>query len=80
MPPDLVFLTQDELAERWRMSPRSLERWRGEGFGPAWIRLRGRVLYRIEDVVAFERARIEGLADRRGMEPPPEAIDRRTGP
>ena len=56
----VVHLTQGELAKRWRMSPRSLERWRAEGFGPEWIRLRGRVLYRIEDVVAFERARLRG--------------------
>ncbi len=47
-------LTQDELAAHWRVSPRTLERWRVSGTGPAWIKLRGRVLYRIEDVRAFE--------------------------
>ena len=51
-------LMQAELAERWRVSPRTLERWRGAGTGPAWMRLNGRVLYRFEDVIAFERARL----------------------
>jgi hypothetical protein len=58
-----MFLTQEELAERWRMSPRSLERWRSDGFGPKWIRLRGRVLYRIEDILAFERERLRRSTD-----------------
>lgn len=53
-------LTQEELAGRWRMSPRSLERWRSDGVGPAWIKMRGRVLYRIEDVVAYERRQLRG--------------------
>jgi hypothetical protein len=59
----MMYLTQEELAERWRMSPRSLERWRSDGFGPKWIRLRGRVLYRIEDVLAFERERLRRSTD-----------------
>ena len=53
-----LFLTQDELAERWRMSPRSLERWRCDGYGPDWLRMRGRVLYRIEDILAFEQRQV----------------------
>ena len=57
------FLTQDELATRWRMSPRSLERWRADGFGPEWIKMRGRVLYRIEDVFAFEQRQLRGGSD-----------------
>ena len=56
-------LTQDELADRWRMSPRSLERWRADGFGPEWIKMRGRVLYRIEDVIAFEQRHLQGGSD-----------------
>ena len=56
-------LTQDELADRWRMSPRSLERWRSDGFGPEWIKMRGRVLYRIEDVFAFEQRQLRGGSD-----------------
>lgn len=48
-------LTQSDLSERWHLSPRTLERWRWEGFGPAHLKIGGRVLYRIEDVQAYER-------------------------
>ncbi len=49
-------LTQQELAEHWRITVRTLERWRAAGIGPASLKLNGRVLYRIEDVLAFEAA------------------------
>ena len=51
-------LTQAELAERWQFSERTLDRWRAEGKGPAWLRLNGRIRYRLEDVLAFERSRL----------------------
>ena len=54
-------LSQRELAARWRISPRTLERWRAQKIGPPWLRLGARrVAYRLSDVLAFERARIEG--------------------
>lgn len=53
-------LSQRELAERWRVSPRTLERWRRDRSGPPWLRLGGRVVYRLEDVLAFEADRVEG--------------------
>jgi hypothetical protein len=54
---DAPHLTQAELARRWRLSERTLDRWRTEGKGPAWLRLNGRIRYRLEDVLAFERSR-----------------------
>jgi hypothetical protein len=51
-------LMQAELAQRWRVSSRTLERWRRARTGPAWLQLNGRVLYRLEDVLAFERSRL----------------------
>ena len=54
----LRHLTQDELAARWRISERTLDRWRALGTGPAWLKLNGRVRYRLEDVEAFERLRL----------------------
>ena len=51
-------LTQAELAERWRLSERTLDRWRNERKGPAWLRLNGRIRYRLEDLLAFERMRL----------------------
>ena len=46
-------LNQIELAERWRISPRTLERWRWLGQGPRYLKIGG-VVYRIEDIEAYE--------------------------
>ena len=48
--------SQHDLAMRWRMSVRTLERWRWLGQGPAFLKLGGRVVYRLEDIEAFEAA------------------------
>ena len=45
---------QVELARRWKLSPRTLERWRWLGLGPVFIKVGGRVVYRLEDVEAYE--------------------------
>lgn len=47
-------LNQRQLADRWDVSEATLERWRTEGIGPVFMKLQGRVLYRVEDVEAFE--------------------------
>lgn len=52
---ELVHLNQHELAKRWRMSQRTLERWRWQGVGPAYLKLGMRIVYRLDDVEAFER-------------------------
>lgn len=49
---------QAELAFRWRISPRTLERWRCTKTGPIFLKIGGRVVYRLEDVEAFEIASI----------------------
>jgi hypothetical protein len=58
--PGARHLLQAELAERWRVSPRTLERWRCDGIGPAWLQLNGRVAYRLADVLDFELAHRKG--------------------
>ena len=52
-----AFLNQVHLARRWHISPRTLERWRWTGEGPAFIKIGGRVVYRLEDVEAYEASR-----------------------
>jgi hypothetical protein len=47
-------LNQRDLARRWSMSERTLERWRWLGQGPRFLKLGGKVLYRLEDVEVFE--------------------------
>jgi hypothetical protein len=48
-------LCQQALAERWGISTKTLERWRVVGIGPVYIRLPGKVIYRLEDVEDFEQ-------------------------
>ena len=49
-----TFLSQNQLAARWGLSPRTFEGWRWRGVGPAFLKLGGRVVYRLEDVRAYE--------------------------
>lgn len=48
-------LNQVQLARRWHLSPRTLERWRSQGEGPPFLKLGGRIVYALSDVEAFER-------------------------
>ena len=49
-------LNQIELARRWKVSPRTLERWRWLSQGPRYLKLGGRVLYRVSDIEAYEQS------------------------
>jgi predicted site-specific integrase-resolvase len=51
-------LNQAQLAERWGISPRTLERWRWRGEGPRFLKLGGRVTYRLSDIELFEQKRL----------------------
>jgi hypothetical protein len=51
-------LDQNDLANRWLLSPRTLEQWRWQGRGPRYLKIGGRVVYRISDVEAFEAANL----------------------
>ena len=53
----VIHLGQKELAERWRMSEATLERWRSDRIGPVFLKIRGRVLYRHVDI----RPSVSGL-------------------
>ncbi len=50
-------LNQVELAARLKISPRTLERWRWKGEGPTFLKIGGRVVYRLDDVEAYENGR-----------------------
>ena len=49
-----VCVNQKELAARWKISHRTLERWRWAQEGPRYLKIGGRVVYRLSDVEAFE--------------------------
>jgi hypothetical protein len=55
-------LNQVELARRWSLSPRTLERWRWRRQGPPFLRIGGRVVYRMSDVETFEASRLHQTA------------------
>jgi hypothetical protein len=54
---DVRHLNQVQLSRRWCMSPRTLERWRWLQQGPQYLKIGGRVVYRMDDIEAFEVAR-----------------------
>ncbi|WP_400086993.1 helix-turn-helix transcriptional regulator [Yoonia sp. R78084] len=51
-------ITQEQLAQRWHLSPRTLEQWRWLGKGPKFLKIGARVLYREEDVEAWEASQV----------------------
>ena len=59
-----LYLRESELALRWRMSERTLQRWRQAGKVPRYLRLGGRILYPIADVLAFEAGRVADGRDK----------------
>lgn len=54
-PPEL--LSPRQLAARWGLSEKTLERWRMLGTGPVFLKLGSRVLYRIDEIQAHEQRR-----------------------
>ena len=47
-------MMQKQLAQRWCVSERTLERWRIIGWGPIFLKIGGRVIYREEDILTHE--------------------------
>ena len=64
----LRHLNQIELAARWNISHRTLERWRWTGEGPQFVKLGGRVVYSVEDLAAWvARGTVTSTSDPRGQ-------------
>ncbi len=53
-------LNQVQLADRWNISPRTLERWRWIGEGIAYLKIGGRVVYRLDDIERYEAEHLHG--------------------
>lgn len=47
-------LRERELADRWNISGRTLQRHRADGTGPAYIHIGGAIRYRLSDVLHYE--------------------------
>ena len=59
---------QRALAQRWNISEATLERWRSEGIGPMFLKLQGRVLYRLVDIEAYEASCLSASTKRLASE------------
>lgn len=49
-----AYLTEVELALRWDLSPKTLQRWRTDGRGPHFLKFSKCVRYPIEEIMIFE--------------------------
>ncbi|RYH00375.1 MAG: DNA-binding protein [Alphaproteobacteria bacterium] len=54
MKSEAQFLLEGELANRWRIHPATLQRWRYQGLGPKFLKVGGRVLYPVADIGIYE--------------------------
>ena len=57
-PPPVQHLNQTQLARRWNVSPRTLERWRWRKLGPPYLKISHKVVYRLADIQAYEAAQL----------------------
>ena len=49
-----MMMNETELAARWNLSPKTLQRWRSEGRGPRFMKMSKRVVYPIDEIFDFE--------------------------
>ena len=57
--------TETELAHRWNVCIKTLQRWRSEGRGPRYLKLSKRVSYPLESVIEFERGALHDSTSER---------------
>jgi hypothetical protein len=53
------YVSPYELCKRWgrTITPKTLANWRSLGVGPAYVKLNGRIVYGMADVLDYERAK-----------------------
>jgi predicted DNA-binding transcriptional regulator AlpA len=51
-----IFLTEKQLAERWNISVKAIQRWRVVGQGPKWMKFGSAVRYPLAEVEKLEAA------------------------
>ncbi len=72
---EVVHLNQKQLAARGHVSEACLERWRCEGIGPKFMKLSGRVLYRMVDIEAYEESCLQEFSWKAGEVAFSEAVN-----
>ena len=58
-------LSEIELAQRWGVSSKTLQRWRSERRGPHYLKLSKRVTYPLEVVTEYERSALHASTSER---------------
>lgn len=66
-PAERRVLNENELAQRWGISPKTLQRWRSEGRGPRYLKLSKRVGYPLDAVIEFERSSLHDSTSERAV-------------
>jgi predicted site-specific integrase-resolvase len=64
-PHDRHVLSEVELANRWGVSPKTLQRWRLEGRGPQYLKLSKRVSYPLDAITEFENSALHASTSER---------------
>ena len=56
------FLNPEDLVARWQgtVKETTLSTWRSRGLGPKFVKIGGRVLYRLNDVMIYETRNTRG--------------------
>jgi len=67
-PAERHYLNEGELASRWGLSPKTLQRWRGEGVGPVFVKFSRRVAYPLQGLGGIldleQRSRYRSTSER----------------
>ncbi len=53
-----------DLSKRWKMAPKTLDRWRQRGAGPRFLKIGGHVIYRKEDIEAYEETCLKSTTEK----------------
>lgn len=73
LPPRLLYTV--EAGRFLGLSARTLEKHRYCGSGPAYLRLGGRVVYKLDDLVAWSETGRRWCTDEQGMDLTPRYVD-----
>lgn len=55
--------TETELARRWSISIKTLQRWRSEERGPPFIKLSKAIRYPVDEIIVYEQAIRQGMSN-----------------
>ena len=76
-----MMMNETELATRWNISPKTLQRRRSEGRGPRFMKMSKRVVYPIDEILDYELvAEHQGPGHRRDDGPGRPVQDVAAGP